>query len=108
MRTVKEIINLLSSLDPNDEIWCIWIDKNELIDIINDTEYTDKEGNPIELDERLINNSFLHDVTASLDNADYVWERFNEELRDETRSCYERLLEAKEEAKEDTDLWDKE
>ena len=108
MRTVKEIIDLLSNLNPNDKVWAIWVDKNELIDIIQDTDYQDKEGNSIELDEKLINNDFLSDVMSSVDNADYVWDRFNEELRDETRSKYEALLEELDKAKEDTNLWDKE
>lgn len=108
MRTVKDIINLLSALNQEDEIWCMWVDKNELMDIINDTDYTDKEGNAIELKKELINNEFLNDVMSSVDNADYVWDRFSEELRDETRNKYERLINKVDEAKEDTDLWDKE
>lgn len=108
MRTVKEIIDLLSNLKEDDVIWAIWVDKNELIDIINDTEYTDKEGNPIELNEALITNDFLHDVMAGVDNADYVWDRFNEELRDDTRNKYEQVLAELDKAKDDTDLWDKE
>jgi hypothetical protein len=108
MRTVKEIINLLNKLDPDDKIWAIWVDKNELIDIIDNTEYTDNDGNLIEVNKELINNDFLDDVMGSVDNADYVWERFNEELTDETRNKYEHLLAKVNEAKEDTDLWDKE
>jgi len=108
MRTVKEMIDILSSLNQNDKIWCIWIEKNELIDIIQDTDYTDKEGNAIELNKELINNEFLSDVMGSVDSADYVWERFDEELRDETRNKYEALLAKLDEAKDDTDLWDKE
>lgn len=108
MRTVKDIIHILSALNQEDEIWCLWVDKNELIDIINDTDYTDNEGNAIELKKELINNEFLNDVMSSVDNADYVWERFNDELRDETRNKYETLINKVDEAKEDTDLWDKE
>jgi hypothetical protein len=108
MRTVKEIINLLNELDPNDKVWCIWVDKNELIDIIENTEYTDNDGNPIEVNKELINNDFLDDVMGGVDNADYVWERFNEELTEETRNKYEHLLAKVNEAKEDTELWDKE
>jgi len=108
MRTVKEIIGLLNELDPDDKVWCIWVDKNELIDIIDNTEYTDNDGNSIEVKKELINNDFLDDVMGSVDNADYIWERFNEELTDETRNKYENLLAKVDEAKEDTELWDKE
>ena len=108
MRTVKDIINLLSALNQEDEIWCMWVDKNELIDIIVDTDYTDNEGNPIEVNKELINNEFLNEVMSSVDNADYVWDRFSEELRDETRNKYEHIINKVVEAKEDTDLWDKE
>jgi hypothetical protein len=108
VRTVKDIINLLSALNQEDKIWCMWVDKNELIDILRDTDYTDNEGNPIELNKELINNEFLDAVMSSVDNADYVWDRFGEELRDETRNKYEHIINKVVEAKEDTDLWDKE
>jgi len=108
VRTVKEIIHILSALNQDDKIWAIWVDKNELIDIIQDTDYTDSDGNPIELKKELINNEFLNDVMSSVDNADYVWDRFNDELRDETRNKYEHIINKVVEAKEDTDLWDKE
>lgn len=108
MRTVKEIIGLLNELNPDDKIWAIWVDKNDLIDIIDNTEYTDNDGNLIEVNKELINNDFLDDVMGSVDNADYVWERFNEELTDETRSKWEALHDEINKAKEDTDLWDKE
>jgi|LakMenE01Jun11ns_1017448.scaffolds.fasta_scaffold8682709_2 hypothetical protein len=108
MRTVKEIIHILSALNQDDKIWAIWVDKNELIDIIQDTDYTDSDGNPIELNKELINNEFLDDVMSSVDSADYVWDRFNDELRDETRTKYEHIINKVVEAKEDTDLWDKE
>jgi alcohol dehydrogenase class IV len=108
MRTVKEIIDLLSMLNQDDKIWAIWVDKNELIDIINDTDYTDEKGNPIVLDKKLITNDFLSDVMSGIDNADYVWERFDEEIRDETRNKYEQVLAELDKAKDDTDLWDKE
>jgi hypothetical protein len=104
MRTVKDIINLLSQLNQDDKIWAIWVDKNELIDILKDTDYTDKDGNPIELDTSIVDNSFLDDVMSSVDSADYVWDRFNDELRDETRSKYEKVLE---QIDEDKELWDK-
>jgi hypothetical protein len=105
MRTVKDIINLLSQLNQDDKIWAIWVDKNELIDILKDTDYTDKDGNPIELDTGIVSNSFLDEVMSSVDSADYVWDRFNDELRDETRNKYERVLA---QIDEDKELWDKE
>lgn len=108
MRTVKEVINLLSELNQDDEIWATWVGKSDLIDIIVETDYTDNLGNSIELDENLITNSFLHDVMASVDNAEYVWDKFHEELTDSTRDKYEGLIHNKMEAVEDTELWDTE
>ena len=45
---------------------------------------------------------------SSVDNSDYVWDRFADEVRDEARNKWEKLHEKITEAKEDTDLWDKE
>jgi hypothetical protein len=111
MRTVKEIMDILSTRNQEDKIWCMWVDKEELMDIITETEYTDNLGNPIELDEKLITDTFYSDVMASVDSADYVWDRFAEDLRDTTRDRYEKLINDKMETMEtidDTELWDKE
>lgn len=108
MRTVKEVIDYLSGLNQDDKIWCIWVDKEELAQIITDTEYEDEDGNLLEVEPKEISNDFLEDVMQSVDNAEYVWDRFADEVRDETRSKWETLHNKIAEAKEDTDLWDKE
>jgi hypothetical protein len=108
MRTVKEVIDYLSALNQDDKIWAIWVDKEELAQILTDQEYEDENGNLIEVKPKEITNDFLEDVMRSVDNADYVWERFSEEVRDEARSRWEEEHNELEEAKEDTDLWDKE
>lgn len=109
MRTVKEVIDYLSTLNQDDKIWAIWVDKEELAQIITDTEYEDENGNLLEVKPKEISNDFIEDVMSSVDNADYVWDRFADEVRDEARNKWEKLHEKITEAKEDdTDLWDKE
>jgi hypothetical protein len=108
MRTVKEVIDQLSALNQNDKIWCIWVDKEELAQIITDTEYEDEEGNLVEVKPKELSNDFIEDVMQSVDNADYVWDRFSDEVRDEARNRWEKLMAEVEKAKEDTNLWDKE
>lgn len=108
MRTVKEVIEQLSTLNQNDKIWCIWVDKEELAQVITDSEYEDENGNLLEVKPKEISNDFLEDVMRSIDNAEYVWDRFADEVRDTTRDKWETLHNQITEAKEDTDLWDKE
>jgi hypothetical protein len=108
MRTVKEIMDILSTRNQNEYLWCMWVDKEEMIDIIEETDYTDNLGNPIEIDRNLFSDTFYSHVMRSVDSADYVWDRFAEDLRDTTRTEYEKLINDKMEAIEDTDLWDKE
>lgn len=108
MRTVKEVIDYLSGFNQDDKIWAIWVDKEELAQIITDTEYEDENGNLLEVSPKDISNDFLEDVMQSVDNSDYVWDRFADEVRDEARNKWEKLHEKITEAKEDTDLWDKE
>ncbi|CAB4166994.1 hypothetical protein UFOVP964_93 [uncultured Caudovirales phage] len=108
MRTVKEVIDMLSALNQDDKIWAIWVDKEELAQIITDAEYEDENGNLLEVTTKEISNDFLEDVMGSVDNAEYVWDRFADELRDETQSKWQSLHQEITEAKEDVNLWDKE
>jgi hypothetical protein len=108
MRTVKEVIDVLSTLNQDDKIWAIWVDKEELAQILTDGEYEDENGNLIEVTPKEITNDFIEEVMGSVDNSDYVWDRFADEVRDTTREKWETLHEKVNEAKEDTDLWDKE
>jgi hypothetical protein len=108
MRTVKEVIDILSELNQDDKVWAIWVDKEELAQILTDYEYEDEDGNLVEITPKEISNDFIEDVMQSVDNAEYVWDRFADELRDTTRDKWEALHHKIAEAKEDTDLWDKE
>jgi hypothetical protein len=108
MRTVKEVIEALSELNQEDKIWAIWVDKEEIAQILTDQEYEDENGNLVEVTPKEVSNDFIEDVMQSVDNSDYVWDRFADEVRDETRSKWEKLHEKITEAKEDTDLWDTE
>ena len=108
MKTVKEVIDILSALNQDDKIWAIWVDKEEIAQILTDQEYEDENGNLVEVTPKEVSNDFIEDVMQSVDNSDYVWDRFADEVRDETRNKWEALHEKITEAKEDTDLWDKE
>jgi hypothetical protein len=102
MKTVKEVIDILSALNQDDKIWAIWVDKEEIAQVITDFEYDDENGNLLEVTPKEITNDFLEEVMGSVDNAEYVWDRFADELRDVTRDKWEELhnkiTEAKEEA----------
>jgi hypothetical protein len=108
MKTVKEVIDILSALNQDDKIWAIWVDKEEIAQVITDFEYEDENGNLLEVTPKEITNDFLEDVMGVVDSAEYVWDRFADELRDVTRDKWEELHNKITEAKEDTDLWDKE
>jgi len=108
MRTVKEVIDILSKLNQDDKIWAIWVDKEEIAQILTDQEYEDENGNLVTFTPIEVSNDFLEDVMQSVDSAEYVWDRFADELRDTTNSKWEELHHKIEAAKEDTDLWDTE
>ena len=99
-------------MHPDEKVWCIWVDRDELIDTINNSEMSDETDELITVDRDVITEDFLYEVMNSVDNAEYVWDRFNEELTDTTKDKFYNLLEEQKKLAEeellDKDLWDTE
>ena len=112
MKTAKQLAEIFSNMNPDEKVWCIWVDRDELISIINDTEMSDENDNLITVDKDVITEDFHDEVMSSVDNAEYVWDRFNEELKDTTRDKFNSFLEEQKKLAEeellDKDLWDTE
>ena len=112
MRTAKELAKIFSDMNPDEKVWCIWVDRDELIDTINNSEMSDETDELITVDRDVITEDFLYEVMNSVDNAEYVWDRFNEELNDTTRDKFNSFLEEQKKLAEeellDKDLWDTE
>lgn len=108
---VKEAIKHLKNLDPNDEIWLTWLDKDELIEKINEYDYRDENDNPIEVDRTIVTNSFAHDIWRALDTDDYLWERFSDTYTDmitEHMETYIKSISSEVEIEVvEAELWDK-
>lgn len=79
---VKDVIASLNNLNLDEEIWITWIDRDELIDKINDSDFTDENDNEVLVDRTIVTNEFAKEVWNSLDNDDYLWERFTESYTD--------------------------
>jgi hypothetical protein len=97
-------VEIFSGMNPDDEVWITYVTKDDVEQTFSDLEITDENDNLIET-KQYVNNSVVESITSSLDNDDYLWERFNDTIRE---SCSEVLNKLIEEAKEDTELWDKE
>jgi hypothetical protein len=106
MRTTEEMIKILSRLDPKEPLWCIWVNKAELVEIINDSELTDETDNFIKVDKDSLSDDFFSDVMTSVDNADYVWERFNDDLRETTIEKFKDSIVEEINAQIEADLWE--
>lgn len=102
----KELVKIFSQLDPDEYVWATWITKENVMDRAVDLEITDENDNLIDVKPLVNYSDVVSDVCNDIDNDDYLWERFNETFDDSVRGLLEELLKAKEEVKEDTDLWD--
>jgi len=108
VRTVEQFIEVLKNLDPKEPLWLMWIDKQELVSIINDSELTDEADQLITVDKDSLSDDFFEEVMNSVDSADYVWERFNDDLRDSTVDKFRESMVEEINAQLDKDLWDTE
>ena len=100
-------VEIFSSLDPNDEVWLTWIGMGDVQEAFSNSEMTDENDNLIETD-KLVTNDVVERITNSLDNDDYLWERFNENFNDTCREVLVELLDEKKKAEADSELWDTE
>ena len=107
MRTAKELSELFGALDPNEIVWCTFITKDHVKDSFSECEYTEENDELIET-ENLVTDEAIKRVFDSVDDDDWLWERFNENYNDTCRSVLSDLIDERNQAKEDTDLWDKE
>ena len=100
-------VEIFSSLDPNDEVWLTWIGIGDVQEAFSNSEMTDENDNLIETD-KLVTNDVVERITNSIDNDDYLWERFNENFNDTCREVLVELLDEKKKAEADSELWDTE
>ena len=100
-------VEIFSSLDPNDEVWLTWIGIGDVQEAFSNSEMTDENDNLIETD-KLVTNDVVERITNSIDNDDYLWERFTENFNDTCREVLVELLDEKKKAEADSELWDTE
>jgi len=107
MRTAKQMAELFGALDPNEKVWCTFITKDDIRQAFSNVEYTDENDELIETDG-FVTDEVMEQVVTSIDNDEYLWERFNENYNETCREIIAEIFSKKEKAKEDKDLWDKE
>ena len=107
MRTAKELSELFGALDPNESVWCAFITKDDDEENFSNFGIEDEQGNLVDV-KPFVTSDTVERIADSLDNDDYLWERFNENFRDTCSEVLNELIEEKNKAEEDTDLWDKE
>jgi len=103
----SKAVEIFSAMNPDDEVWVSYVSKDDVKEAFENAEMTDKNDELIETDN-LVTNDVVEKVATSLDNDDYLWERFNENFTDTCREVLVELLEEKEKAETDSELWDKE
>jgi hypothetical protein len=103
----KEIVEIFSKLNPDEEVWATWITKKAIIDSAKDYEMTDENDNPIDV-ETLLNNypNVIGDVCGEVDNDDELWETFNNTIDDGVRSLINELWNNQKEDVVEEELWD--
>ena len=100
----KEAVEIFSGMNPDDEVWITFMSKEDVAEAFEGQEITDENDNLIDTTP-FITNGTVEMVMLSMDNDDYLWERFNDTFTD---TCVEVLNKLLQEVKDDTELWDKE
>jgi len=100
----KEAVEIFSGMNPDDEVWITYMSKDDVAEAFEGQEITDENDNLIDTTP-FITNGTVEMVMLSMDNDDYLWERFNDTFTD---TCAEVLNKLLQEVKDDTELWDKE
>ena len=103
----SKAVEIFNAMNPDDEVWVSYVSKDDVKEAFENAEMTDKNDELIATDN-LVTNDVVEKVATSLDNDDYLWERFNENFTDTCREVLVELLEEKEKAEADDELWDKE
>ena len=100
-------VEIFSGMNPDDEVWITYVTKDDVEETFSDFALEDEQGNLLDVKPFVTSNT-VENVTRSLDDDDYLWERFNENLRDTCSQVLNELIAEKKQAEEDTELWDKE
>ena len=103
----KQLAEIFSGMNPDDEVWATYITKEDVKETFSNVEYTDENDNLIDTDP-FVSDDVMERVFNSIDNDDYLWERFNENFSDTCREVLSELIDEKQKAEADKDLWDKE
>lgn len=108
--TIKEVIEQLSKRKNLDEpMFYFHLQKEYLSDDFNNYELTDDNDNFLEVKKEQITDEMAKTIFGSLDNSDYVFERFNEEYDEVVKDViYENIFEPLKELSEEQQLWDTE
>ena len=100
-------VEIFSGMNPDDEVWITYVTKDDVEENFSDFGLEDEQGNLVDV-KPFVTGEAVERITASLDNDDYLWERFNENFRDTCSEVLNELIEEKKKAEEDTELWDTE
>ena len=102
---VKDMIDRLKKFNPDDVIWVSYITKEDVKEAFSNAELTDENDELIPTDQ-FVDDDVFHEISSSIDNDDYLWERFNENFNDTCREVLDRLIKENEENQIDEELWD--
>lgn len=105
---VSRLIDYLKELEPDTEVWAVWQTPDELIERFNQLELTDDNDDLIEYTDEELPKEVTTDIFNSLDNEEYLWQTYNETFDEIVRDRIMGHIIRKQEAKDDTELWDKE
>ncbi len=103
----SKAVEIFSGMNPDDEVWLTYVTKDDVEENFSDFGLEDEQGNLIDI-KPFVTSDTVERVTSSIDNDDYLWERFNESFRDSCSEVLNELVGEKKEAEEDTELWDTE
>jgi hypothetical protein len=98
--TVKEVIEQLQKLDPNEPIFDMWYVKADLA-----TEILEQDVNGFDVDKDFSDEIF-NTIFRLVWNDEYVWEKFNESVSDIIQDVCTRHVVEREKAASDQELWE--
>ena len=102
----SKAVEIFSAMNADDEVWITYVTKDDVEENFSDFGLEDEQGNLLDV-KPFVTNDTVIDVVRSLDNDDYLWERFNENLRDTCSEVLNELIDEKKKAETDDELWDK-
>ena len=103
----SKAVEIFSAMNADDEVWITYVTKDDVEENFSDFGLEDEQGNLLDV-KPFVTNDTVIDVVRSLDNDDYLWERFNENFRDTCNEVLNELIAEKKKAETDDELWDKE